>query len=226
MLRRMMLGGGAQVRVAAVPVDVALVLASDTSGSIGINDIALQFRGYASALTSPAFLDAVRSNPLGRIALTFVTWSSARRQNQSVEWSVIEDTSTARRFADALVAIPAVTPGYTSISGAIDFARSLLARCPHSAMRRVIDVSGNGTNNDGREVTEARDAAVADGVRINGLPIIREEPDIADYYARNVIGGPSAFISIARGMDSFEAAILHKLVIEVAAAPGATRTLA
>ncbi len=154
MLRRTVVGGGFRPAVAGVPVDVALVLATDTSGSIGIDDIALQFRGYASALTSPAFLNAVSAGPQGRIALTFVTWSSARRQNQEVGWSVIDGAATARRFVGALLATPAVTPGYTSISGAIDFSRQLLSRCPNHAIRRVIDVSGNGTNNDGRDVTD------------------------------------------------------------------------
>ena len=219
MLRKTVVGGGFRPAVVSVPVDVALVLATDTSGSIGINDIALQFRGYASALTSPAFLNAVTAGPQGRIALTFVTWSSARRQNQEVGWSVIDGAAPARRFAGALLAIPAVTPGYTSISGAIEFSQLLLSRCPHHAMRRVIDVSGNGTNNDGREVTEARDRAVADGIRINGLPIVREGHDLADYYARNVIGGPAAFVSIAMGPGSFESAVLQKLIIEVAGRP-------
>ena len=202
------------VELAAV--DVALVLAVDSSGSISNEDLALQFRGYAQAITSEVFMNAVRSGRHGRIALTFATWSSARRQDQVVPWMLIDDMSTARQFAAALLHAPGPVPGFTSISGAIDFARQKLSSCGYAADRQVIDVSGDGINNDGRAVTEARDEAIATGIAINGLPIVRDEPDIAHYYSQNVIGGQAAFVTIVRDSSSFHTAVLEKFVTEIA----------
>ena len=206
--------------VAAEPVDVSLVLAADCSGSVGIEDLVLQFRGYAHAITNDAFIGAVQSGRHGRIALTFVGWSDARRQDQLVPWTLIDGIQAARRFAATLFDAPAPIPGFTSISGAIDFSRRLLSACSHPSDRQVIDVSGDGTNNDGRNVMEARDEAVSAGIRINGLPIVREEPNIAAYYTRNVIGGPAAFVTVATDIGSFHSAVLEKFVTEIAAAPG------
>ena len=197
-------------------VDVALVLAVDSSGSISNEDLALQFRGYAQAITSDVFMNAARSGRLGRIALTFIAWSSAGRHDQLVPWMLIDGMPAARQFAATLMQAPSPIPGFTSISGAIDFARRLLAACGYAADRRVIDVSGDGTNNDGRPVTEARDEAIAAGIAINGLPIVRCEPDIAAYYSHNVIGGEAAFVTIARDISSFHIAVLEKFVTEIA----------
>lgn len=197
-------------------VDVALVLAVDSSGSISDEDLALQFHGYADAVTSEAFLNAVRSGPCGQIAITFVAWSSANRQEQVVPWTLLDGMSVARKFASALIHPPGLIPGYTSISGAIDFSVRLLAQCKFDPVRQVIDVSGDGTNNDGRTIIDARDAAIADGITINGLPIIGREPNIAGYYAENVVGGPAAFITVAKDIASFHSAVLQKLVAEIA----------
>jgi hypothetical protein len=202
--------------VAVEAVDIALVLAVDSSGSISSEDLALQFRGYALAITSDVFMNAVRSGRHRRIALSFVTWSSAGRHDQIVPWTLIDSASAAHQTARILLQVPAPIPGYTSISGAIDFARRMLAGCGYAAVRHVIDVSGDGTNNDGRPVTEARDEAVAAGIAINGLPIVRSEPDIATYYSQNVIGGEAAFITIAKDISSFHTAVLEKFVTEIA----------
>jgi hypothetical protein len=205
------------LRNAAVEaVDIALVLAVDSSGSISSEDLALQFRGYAQAITSNVFMNAVRSGRHRRIALSFVTWSSARRHDQVVPWTLVDGTSAAHQFAGMLLQVPGPVPGFTSISGAIDFARQLLAGCGYAADRQVIDVSGDGTNNDGRPVTEARDEAIAAGIAINGLPIVRSEPDIATYYSQNVIGGDAAFITVAKDISSFHTAVLEKFVTEIA----------
>lgn len=201
------------------PVDVALVLAADCSGSVSNEDLTLQLRGYAEAITSATVIRAVRSGRHGRVALTFVGWSDARRHNQLVPWAVIGDLPGASEFAVALLNTPHPIPGYTSISGAIDYCAGLLSICPCKPEEQVIDVSGDGVNNDGRAVTEARDAAVAAGIRINGLPIVRRNADVASYYADNVIGGPAAFVVVAADMTSFHAAVLQKLVTEIAAGP-------
>jgi hypothetical protein len=132
-----------------------------------------------------------------------------------VPWTLIDGMSAARQFAAMLLRAPGL-PGFTSISGAIDFGRQMLAACGYAADRNAIDVSGDAANNDGRPVTEARDEAIAAGITINDLPIVRSEPDIAAYYSRNVIGGEAAFITVAKDISSFHTALLEKFVTEIA----------
>lgn len=197
-------------------VDVALVLAIDGSGSISKERLMLQIGGYMDALRHPAFIDAVRSGNHGRIALTFVEWTDARRQDQVVGWRLIETSADANTFAQSIQDAMLPLPGWTSISAAIDFSAKLFAHPGFVASRQVIDISGDGANNDGRPVTDARDAAVASGITINGLPIIEVEPNLEAYYRDNVIGGPDAFIVVARNSASFGEAVLRKLLVEVA----------
>jgi Protein of unknown function (DUF1194) len=203
-------------RAPRAEVDVALVLAVDSSGSVSEERLTLQFRGYLEAIRHSSFIEAVRGGRHGRIGLTFVTWTDARRQEQTVPWQVIEDSAGAERFCRRVQEAPRPVPGWTSISGAIDFCAGLLRSSGYAASRQVIDISGDGANNDGRPVTEARDAAVAAGMIINGLPIIEVEPDLEQYYRQNVIGGPDSFVIVARDTGSFGAAILRKLLVEVA----------
>ena len=218
-------GGGGQARVMLADavsltpraeVDVALVLAVDSSGSISQERLAMQLQGYMDALRHPGFIDAVRGGRHGRIALTFIEWTDVRRQDQIVGWTVIEDAAGAQGFATAIHDALRPLPGWTSISGAIDFSVGLLLGSGFVTSRRVIDISGDGANNDGRPVTEARDAAVAAGITINGLPIIEAEPDLEAYYRGNVIGGPDSFVVVARDTGSFGEAVLRKLLVEIA----------
>jgi Protein of unknown function (DUF1194) len=204
-------------------VDVALVLAVDSSGSISQQRLTMQIQGYIDALRHPSFIEAVRGGRRGRIGLTYVTWTDARRQEQVVPWHVIGEPAHAEAFAQAMQAALLPLPGWTSISGAIDFCTGLLLSCDYVATRRVIDISGDGANNDGRPVTEARDAAVAAGVTINGLPIVEVEPNLEQYYRDNVIGGPDSFVVVVSESAAFGAAVLRKLLVEVAGAerPGA-----
>lgn len=205
------------------PVDVLLVLATDASGSLTDERITLQREGYATALESREFLRAVASGPLGRVALAAIEWSDRGRQDVTVPWTLIEDAAGARHFADTLRRAPRPIPGFTSISGAIDASLGLLARAPYAAERRVIDISGNGVNNDGRDDAAARDDAVAAGITVNGLPILDLVPELDRYYARTVIGGPRAFLVVARDIASFAEAVRRKLVIEIATAARSRR---
>jgi uncharacterized protein DUF1194 len=198
-------------------VDAALVLAVDSSGSISEQRLNMQIQGYLNALRHPLFIEAVKGGRRGRIGLTFVTWTDARRQDQTVPWRVISGQAEAEAFATDVQKALRPLPGWTSISGAIDFCAGLLLTCGYIAPRRVIDISGDGANNDGRPVTDARDAAVAAGLTINGLPIVEVEPNLEQYYRDNVIGGPDSFVVVARGSGDFGAAILRKLLVEVAA---------
>jgi hypothetical protein len=224
MLRRTLLAGGlaptgARSEPGTVPahhVDVLLVLAIDASGSLSDERLTMQREGHARAIESEAFLAAVGLGDIGRVGLAVVEWSNQDRQGLTVPWTAVEDAPTARGFAQRLRRAPRPIPGFTSISGALDFSARLLMRAPYNAPRRVVDVSGNGENNDGRPVTAARDDAVAAGITINGLPILDAVRDLDAYYAREVIGGPRAFMVIARDMESFGRAVLRKLVSEVA----------
>ena len=203
-------------------VDLALVLAMDCSGSVSNENHAIQLRGYALAIAHPAFIAAIAKTPLRGIALTFLQWAGANRSTQSIPWSVIDSAAAAQTFADRVLRLPNMQPDYTSISAAVDRAVRLLATGP-IARHRTIDISGDGANNDGRSVLLARDEAVAAGITINGLPIVAGEPNIADYYTANVIGGPNAFIEVVRDLESFPIALLRKLTTEIVRRPTPSR---
>jgi len=198
--------------------DLALVLAVDASGSVDQQRFELQKRGYVAAFRNPRVLQAIRSGLSQAIAVTMLQWTGPRLQIQVVPWMLIRDEASAEAFAAAIEAAPRqLFGGGTSISGAIDHSRLLLAQNPFGAVRRVIDVSGDGSNNSGRPVTSARDDAARAGVSVNGLPILSVEPDLDGYYRDFVIGGPGAFMVPAASYDTFAEAILKKLITEIAA---------
>jgi Protein of unknown function (DUF1194) len=198
-------------------VALALVLAVDASGSVDNRRFELQKQGYAAAFRSPKVLNSIRSLITQSIAVTMVQWTGPRLHVVVVDWMLVKDETSVTALASAIEAAPRqLFGGGTSISGAIDYARLLLAQCPCNAARRVIDISGDGSNNSGRPVTQARDEAVHDGVGINGLPILSIEPFLDRYYYDNVIGGPGAFMIPAENYDTFADAILKKLITEIA----------
>ena len=198
--------------------DLQLVLAVDASGSVDQVRFDLQKRGYVTAFRHARVLQAIRSGPNRAIAVTVVQWTGPALQVQTVGWTLVGDEETAATFAAAIERAPRqLFGGGTSISGAIDYAATLFPMSPFAAGRRVIDVSGDGSNNRGRPVTLARDAAVAAGIGINGLPILALEPDIDRYYYDNVIGGAGAFMVPAQNYETFADAILKKLIAEIAA---------
>jgi hypothetical protein len=201
-------------------VDIALVLAVDVSLSIDAEEFALQRAGYAAAFRDKRVIDAITAGAVGAMAVTSLQWSGAREQQQIVGWQLITDRASAARFAEALAAADRVVGGgSTSLSGAIDASVRLLRQSGYAAARRVIDISGDGSNNSGRLPIYARDEAVADGITINGLAILKNEPFLDDYYRANVIGGPGAFVLTAGDFDDFAAAIVAKLIREVAMLP-------
>jgi hypothetical protein len=202
---------------AATPVAVQLVLAVDVSGSVSQDRFELQRAGYAAAFRSAGVLQAVRSTSTGSIAAAMFQWTGPTLHVVTVDWSLINDATSAERFAAAIQAAPRVLfSGGTSISGGIDHAVGMLARAPYQGPRQVIDVSGDGANNRGRPAADARDEAVDAGITINGLPILTLEPDLADYYRRNVIGGPGAFVIAVNNYEEFAAAVRTKLITEIA----------
>src|SRR5215210_231539 len=199
----------------AEPVDLLLVLASDVSRSVDHAKFKLQRDGYAAAISDKRVLEAISAGRHRRIAVAFVEWSGVSSQKVVIDWSLIDGPDAARKFGDQLIELPRSFAERTSISGGIDFAMGVLARAPYQAARRTIDVSGDGTNNSGRDVALARDEAVAQGVTVNGLVILSERPmawnpehtnppgGLAHYYRTNVIGGPGAFVIVAENFDSF-----------------------
>jgi len=216
---------------AAEPVDLLLVLAADVSRSVTEPKFKLQREGAAAAISHPEVVRAIASGPNRRIAVCFLEWATAGQQNVVVDWTVIADAESARSFGGKLVELPRSFSGSTAISHAIDFAVIQLERAPFKAERRVIDVSGDGTNNSGRPVTAARDDALAKGITINGLVILTPlsesfRPEhtnppggLEKYFQDNVIGGFGAFTVVAETHESFGRALTKKLIAEIAGLP-------
>jgi len=215
----------------AETVDVLLVLAADVSRSIDDGEFDLQRKGYAKAMSDPRVIEAIVGGKNRSIAVTFVEWAGDQEEKTVVDWSVIRDEEGAGAVGAAILAAPRSFLGRTSISGAIDFSVDQFAAAPAQGVKRVLDISGDGTSNSGREVTQARDEAVAKGITINGLAIINgaANPGFAyhthppgglpNYYKENVIGGAGAFLLVVENFDTFADAIVKKLVAEIAGGP-------
>jgi hypothetical protein len=208
----------------AVPVDVELVLAVDVSYSMDPDEQRLQREGYVQALTSKEFLQALREGGNGKIAITYVEWAGASDQKILVPWRVIDGPEAADAVAAEISNAPYRRASRTSISGALQFARPLFDNSGYRGVRRVIDVSGDGTNNSGVPVAPTRDEVVADGITINGLPLMLKRPNAGTldidnldvYYEDCVIGGPGAFMIPIRERTQFIEATRTKLILEVA----------
>jgi hypothetical protein len=226
------------VAARADTVDLLLVLAADVSRSINDGEFDLQRKGYAKALTDPRVLSAIAGGNNHAVAVTFVEWAGDEEEKTVVEWTVIRDEEAAGSVAAAITAAPRSFLGRTSISGAIDYALARFAEAPAQSAKRVIDISGDGTSNSGRPVTDARDEAVAHGVTINGLAIINTQANpgfayhthppggLPKYYEENVIGGPGAFLLVVENFDTFADAIARKLAAEIAGVAPAQRLAA
>jgi Protein of unknown function (DUF1194) len=217
---------------AETEVDLALVLAVDVSLSMEPDEQELQRQGFVEAFRSSEVHDAIGKGMLGRIAVTYVEWAGAGYQQVVVPWTVLEQPVDGQAFAARLAQMPIQRYGYTSVSGAIDFSLRQLRESGVAPVRQVIDISGDGANNQGRIVTAARDEAVAQGITINGLPIMLKRPsgawdiDNLDLYFRDcVIGGPGAFMIPVREKAQFAQAIRTKVVREIAAKPQARSLL-
>jgi hypothetical protein len=203
--------------MADTAVDLQLVLAVDASGSVNHYRFELQKQGYAAAFRNPRVLTAIRSGMAGAIAVTVVQWTGPDLQLQVIDWTVIQDEKSANAFAAAIEDTPRqLFSGGTSISGAIDYGTALLLKSRFRETRRVIDISGDGSNNRGRPVILARDDAVRAGITINGLPILALEPNLDRYYWDYVIGGPGSFMVTAQSYEQFGEAVLKKLITEIA----------
>lgn len=216
----------------AEPVDLELVFAADGSGSIDDEELRLQRRGWADALTSADVLTGIKDGPLGAIAVAFMEWGGPSSQVLVVDWHVIRDAASAQAFADKLTGAPRGASGYNSISNAIDFSVRLVETNAHEGTRKVIDVSGDGPNMNGRSLEQARADALAKGFTINALAIRRPGSgrpggpggmSLEDYYGQSVIGGPGSFVEIADETRPFALAARRKLLTEIAGTGGVSR---
>jgi hypothetical protein len=213
---------------AAEQVDLLLVLASDVSRSVDTRKFELQRQGYAAALSNPRVIDAIKSGPHGRIAICFVEWSGATSQKLVIDWTIVSDMASARKIGDQMLELPRSFADRTSIAAGLEFSMLQLENSPFQAPRRTIDVSGDGTNNSGRDIASMRDEVLAKGVTINGLVILSDTPlpwnpehtnppgGLDEYYRRNVTGGPGSFVMVAENHNSFGQAIVKKMIAEIA----------
>ncbi len=227
-LLSLVLGLVASAARAADPVDMLLVLAADVSRSVTEPKFRLQREGAAAAISNPEVVKAITSGQNRRIAVCFLEWATTAQQNVVVDWTVIASGADARGFGDRLIEAPRSFVGSTSISGAIDFSVRQLERAPFAAERRVIDISGDGNNNSGRSVTDARDEALAKSITINALVILTPinesfRPEhtnptggLEKYFQDNVIGGFGAFTVVAESHEAFGRALTKKLIREIA----------
>jgi hypothetical protein len=205
-------------------VDIELVIAVDVSYSMDLDELAVQREGYAQAIVSKDFLQAMKTGPNRKMALTYFEWSASSDQKIIVPWRVIDGPESADAVANEIMKTPVRRGSRTSISGAINFAMPLFEKNPYRGLRRVIDISGDGPNNIGAPVTGARDAALEQGITINGLPIMVKEPSYSSmdienldlYYEDCVIGGPGSFVVSIKDRDKFKEAIRTKFLLEVA----------
>jgi hypothetical protein len=212
----------------AEKVDLLLVLASDVSRSVTPEKFKLQRDGYASAIANPRVLDAIKGGRNGRIAVLFLEWSGTTNQKVVIDWTIIDGEKAAQAFATRLLEEPRAFADRTSISSGIEAAMAELDKAPLESERQTIDVSGDGTNNAGRDVSAVRDQALAKGIVINGLVILSDSPmpwnpehtnppgGLAKYYRDNVTGGPGSFVMEAQNFGSFGDAILKKIIAEIA----------
>jgi hypothetical protein len=217
-------GRFAPARASDEPVDVVLVLAVDVSRSVDEDEARLQREGYRNAVSDPMVVEAVRGGMIGAIGVAYVEWAGAEYQRVVLPWTRIASPAEAFAWASRLDEAPRASLSWTSISGALEFSHRILAESPFEGTRRVIDVSGDGVNNSGGSVEAARDKLVADGITINGLPIMNDRPTFGrmpsvpldEYFRESVMGGPGSFVVPAEDFQVFGQAVKRKLIREIA----------
>lgn len=201
---------------ADTPVDLALVLAVDCSWSVDAFEYRLQMQGLARAFRDPDIQEAIGKGPGGRIAIILIQWSGRDQQRVAIPWTEIGTAPEAERLADRISTTPRLTAdGATSIRAAIDASIVALLQSPYRNVRWTIDISADGTNNNGGRPDESRDRAVAAGITINGLTILNEVPYLDVYFQNHVIGGPNAFVIKANDYGAYGEAIRMKLLKEI-----------
>ena len=210
--------------VNAEEVDLALVLAVDVSYSMDRDEQLLQRQGYISALTSPQVIAAIQRGRTGKIAVAYVEWAGSTSQFLIAGWHIIKDFTSAEQFSIILAQSPFQQIYRTSISEALNYSAKLFDILPYNTVRKTIDISGDGPNNQGSLVTVTRDQILARNISINGLPLLIKRPEdswfdipnLDEYYIKCVIGGPSSFSIPVHNVANFESALRKKLLFEIA----------
>lgn len=199
----------------ALPVDLALVLAVDVSASVDLDEFALMVEGLGAAIEDPSVLAAFTAGPAGAVAVAALFWSEPQGQELAADWTRIADAASAAEAAQLLRTAPRpARPGRTAIGAALLAGATLLGRGPWPAARLVVDLAGDGRQNAGPALGPARRLLVDAGITINGLAIANEEPDLAAWYAANLIGGPGAFVMETPDYAAFAEAMREKLLRE------------
>jgi hypothetical protein len=214
----------ARARASDEPVDVLLVLAVDVSRSVDEDEARLQREGYRNAVSDPMVIEAIRGGMIGAVGIAYVEWAGAEYQRVVLPWTRVGSPGDAYAWASRLDEAPRASLSWTSISAALDFSGRVLAEAPFEGTRRVIDVSGDGVNNSGGPVEAARDKLLADGVTINGLPIMNDRPTFGrlppvpldEYFRESVVGGPGSFVIPTEDFQAFGQAVKRKLIREIA----------
>lgn len=209
------------------PVDVELVLAVDVSLSMSPMELAIQRDGYAAAFVHEQVIAAIQDGVHGRIAVTYMEWAGDTTQRVVVPWTRVSNLAEAEAFVAEMTATPPRSARRTSISGGLLFAAQLFEDSGFRGMKRVIDISGDGPNNQGPQVDLVRDEITARGITINGLPLMTsggfssafDVSDLDVYYTNCVIGGPGAFMIPVNDWAQFPEAVRRKLVLELASNP-------
>jgi hypothetical protein len=229
----MLAGSSAGAALSGDHVDIALVINTDVSYSVDENEARFQREGAIAAFRNPDVIKAIQAGPLGRIAVTYLDFSSYSMNKIIAPWHIVHDAASAEAFADLLAIAPRTLGVQTSISSGLEMAEHLLDTSGYVATKRVIDVSGDGPNNEGHLVDRVRDEIVAKGIVINGLPIMTPADqfdvyylaDLDKYYAGCVIGGTGAFIQVAHGFEDLARALRRKLILEISDAGKVTNPL-
>lgn len=199
----------------ALTVDLALVLAVDVSASVDLDEFALMVEGLGSAMEDSSVLAAFTSGPSGAVAVAALFWSEPQGQEIAADWTRVSDPASAAQAAGLLRTAPRpARPGRTAIGAGLLAAATMLGRCPWPAARLVVDVSGDGRQNSGPSLAPARQLLIDGGITINGLAVANEEPDLAAWYAANLIGGPGAFAMETPDYAAFAEAMRQKLLRE------------
>lgn len=194
------------------PVDLALCLAVDASSSVDYDEFGLMLGGYAAAFRDPGVASACTAGPRKAVAVAMLFWSGAGAQAVAVPWILVDSAAAAASLGDAIEASPRLVPaGPTALGEGMAAGLALLGGFPGEAMRLVLDVSGDGQQNQGRSPGPVRDLAVAAGVTVNALAVLNEEPDLLGHYRAEVIGGPGAFALHCPDYVAFAEAIREKL---------------
>ena len=204
-------------------VDLQLVMAVDVSRSIDEVEAELQRRGYIEALTNERVIEAIVSGENRRIGVCYVEWAGTHYQQTVIDWMPIDSARSARAFSDRLAESPRTSQSWTAVGAALAFSAQRFQNSPFTSKRRIIDISGDGRTNDGPPAELVRDKLVADGIVINGLPVMMnrqnygrpQDATLDKYYEENVIGGPGSFMIVAANFEDFGRAVRSKLIREI-----------